>query len=64
MNKNQEKIKAALERIERAVEGINSNGDWLKFLYFQFRFYNYSIGNAMLIFLQHPERSKIKGQVV
>ena len=51
MNKNQEKIKAALERIDNALDGINSDEDWLEFLYFQSQFYNYSFGNAMLIFL-------------
>lgn len=61
MNENQEKIKAALERIDSAVESINSNEDWLKFLYFQSRFYTYLFGNAMLFYLQNSEASYVKG---
>lgn len=61
MSKNQEKIKQALDRIENAVESINTNEDWLKFLSFQSLFYNYSFGNAMLIYSQNPEASYVKG---
>ena len=61
MNKNQEKIKAALERIEDCLDAINTNEDWLKYLCFQSKFYNYSFGNAMLIYSQNPEASYVKG---
>lgn len=61
MNKNQEKIKTALERIDSALASINSDEDWLKYLCFQSRFYNYSFGNAMLIYSQNPEASYVKG---
>ena len=53
MSKNQEKIKAALNRIEDSLAAINTDEDWLKFLSFQAQFYNYSFGNAMLIFSQN-----------
>lgn len=61
MNNNQEKIKAALERIEDCLETINTDEDWLQFLAFQSLFYNYSFGNAMLIYSQNPEASYVKG---
>jgi len=61
MSKNQEKIKAALESIENSLEAINTNEDWLKYLSFQSLFYNYSFRNAILIFLQNPEASYVKG---
>lgn len=61
MNNNQEKIKAVLERIENALVGINSNEDWLKYLYFQSQFYNYSFGNTILIYTQNPQASYVKG---
>lgn len=61
MNKNQEKIKAALDCIESCLQAINTNEDWLKFLSFQSLFYNYSFGNAMLIYSQNPEASYVKG---
>ena len=61
MNKNQEKIKAALTRIEQSLQAINTNEDWLKFLSFQSLFYNYSAQNAILIWSQNPEASYVKG---
>ena len=61
MSKNQEKIKAALERIEDSLQAINTDEDWLKFISFQAQFYNYSFGNAMLIFSQNPNATYVKG---
>ena len=61
MSKNQEKIKAALERIDTGLATINTDEDWLKFLSFQAQFYNYSFGNAMLIFSQNPNATYVKG---
>ena len=61
MNKNQEKISAALDRIEEGLATINTDMDWLQFLYFQSRFYNYSFGNTMLIYLQNPQARYVKG---
>lgn len=61
MNKNQEKIKAALERIDTGLATINTDEDWLNFLSFQAQFYNYSFGNAMLIFSQNPNATYVKG---
>lgn len=60
-NKNQEKIQAALDRIEEGLATINTDEDWLHFLAFQSLFYNYSFRNAMLIYLQNPEASYVKG---
>lgn len=61
MSNNQERIKAALERIDNALASINSNEDWLKYLYFQSQFYNYSFGNTILIYTQNPQASYVKG---
>ena len=61
MSKNQEKIKAALNRIEDCLATINTDEDWLKFLSFQAQLYNYSFGNAMLIFSQNPNATYVKG---
>ena len=61
MSKNQEKIKAALERIDKGLATINTDEDWLNFLCFQAQFYNYSFGNAMLIFSQNPNATYVKG---
>lgn len=61
MSKNQEKIKAALNRIEDSLQAINTDKDWINFLCFQAQFYNYSFGNAMLIFSQNPNATYVKG---
>ena len=61
MSKNQDKIKAALDRIDDSLETINTNEDWLKYLRFQSLFYNYSYGNTILIYSQNPEASYVKG---
>ena len=59
--KNTEKVKAALDRIERGLATINTDEDWLMFLHFQSSFYHYSFGNAMLIFMQNPEATYVLG---
>lgn len=61
MNKNQEKIKAALKKIDESLETISTDEDWLKYLYFQSKFYNYSFGNTMLIYFQNRNASYVKG---
>lgn len=57
----QEKIKAALEQIEEGIAAIDTDTDWLQFLAFQSKFYNYSVGNTMLIYRQNPNASFVKG---
>ena len=61
MSKNQDKIKAALERIEDCLATINTDKDWLKYLSFQSLFYNYSFGNTILIYSQNPNATYVKG---
>ena len=61
MNKTQSKINEALAKIDEGLEQINTNEEWLNFLAFQSMFYNYSFGNTMLIYLQNPNASYVKG---
>ncbi len=61
MSKNQDKIKAALQKIDDSLAAISSDEDWLKFLHFQSQFYTYSFGNAMLIFAQNPNATYVCG---
>ena len=58
---NADKIKTALEDIDTGLATINTNEDWIHFLSFQAQFYNYSFGNAMLIFMQRPDATYVKG---
>ena len=61
MKQNQDKIKEILERMEQSLEAIHTNEDWLQFLVFQSKFYQYSFRNTMLIYAQNPEASYVKG---
>lgn len=61
MGKNQEKIEAALARIDEGMEHISTDKDWMGFLAFQSKFYSYSFRNAMLIYHQKPEATFVKG---
>lgn len=58
---NTDKIKTALEAIDIGLATINTNEDWIHFLSFQAQFYNYSFGNAMLIYTQRPDATYVKG---
>lgn len=58
---NVEKIKTALNNIDKGLATININEDWMNFLKFQSLFYQYSFGNTILIFLQKPEATYVKG---
>ena len=61
MSKNQDKIKAALERIDTCLATIDTNEDWLNYLSFQSLFYNYSFGNTILIYSQNPQATYVRG---
>ena len=52
---------SALDRIDNAVENINTDADWLAFLSFSSKFYNYSARNTLLIYAQNPQASYVKG---
>ena len=58
---NANKVKTALEAIDKGLATINTDEDWLHFLTFQSQFYNYSFGNAMLIYTQRPDATFVKG---
>ena len=58
---NADKIKTALDMIDTGLATINTNEDWIHFLSFQAQFYNYSFGNAMLIYIQRPDATYVKG---
>lgn len=61
MNKNQEKTKEALAKIETALQNIHTGADWLQYLAFQAKFYRYSARNALLIRSQNLEARYAKG---
>lgn len=54
-------VQAAYEQLEQALENIDSNEEWLKYLSFQAKFYNYSFSNMIMIFNQMPLASYVAG---
>ncbi len=56
-----DKVKSAFEQISEAIENINSDEDWLQYLEFNSRFYHYSARNILLIYMQKPDASFVKG---
>lgn len=56
-----DKIKAALDTVEQGLATINSNEDWIRYLSFQSRFYQYSYNNTILIMMQRPDATYVKG---
>ncbi len=61
---NMDKIKAALNTVEKGLATINSNEDWLRYLAFQSKFYNYSYNNTVLIMMQRPDASWMQIKIV
>ncbi len=57
----QEKVKNVFDQIAAAIENINTDADWLKYLEFNSKFYNYSARNILLIYMQKPDASFVKG---
>lgn len=57
----QDKIKEAITLVEEGLASIATDSEWLNFLKFQSLFYQYSYSNAILIYLQNPEATYVKG---
>ena len=57
----QDKIKEAITLVEEGLASIATDSEWLNFLKFQSLFYQYSYSNTILIYLQNPEATFVKG---
>ena len=57
----QERTEALTAEIEKAVEGMDSDANWLAWLDTMSKFHNYSINNQILIKLQNPTSSRVAG---
>ena len=57
----QDKIKEAITMVEEGLVSIATDSEWLNFLRFQSLFYQYSYSNTILIYLQNPEATFVKG---
>lgn len=57
----QDKIKEAIALVETGLQSISTDSEWLTFLKFQSLFYQYSYSNTILIYLQNPEATFVKG---
>ena len=56
-----DKLKAAHDKLQAAVEEIVSGDDWQRMLKVASKFHNYSFNNQLLIFLQRPEATQVAG---
>lgn len=61
MDKDKEKVKNAIARIEQGLDAISTDADWRQYLEFQSKFYTYSYGNTLLIYSQNPRATYVKG---
>jgi hypothetical protein len=56
-----DKLQAAHERLQRAVESIVSGEDWARMLKVASKFHKYSFNNHLMIFAQQPEATQVAG---
>lgn len=61
MKNNNERINQALNSVDKYLQNIDTNKDWIDYLRFQSKFYNYSAQNTILIMSQFPEASYVAG---
>lgn len=57
----QDRIKTAIESISQGLAAIETSDDWIKYLAFNSKFYNYSYNNIILIMMQRPNASYVAG---
>ncbi|SDW97747.1 protein of unknown function [Alicyclobacillus hesperidum] len=56
-----EKVKAAMERLEQGLETLLNSDEWRKFLQFQAMFHRYSFANTLLIMNQNHDATFVAG---
>lgn len=61
MSKNMDKIKEAMNTISTGLASIDSDSEWLRYLTFTSRFFNYSYNNIILIMMQCPNATYVAG---
>lgn len=60
-NETIDKVKEAYDLIEQGIKNITNSEDYKKFLQFSSRFYNYSLNNQLLIWIQKPNATFVAG---
>lgn len=56
-----DKLKAAHDKLQAAVEEIVTGDDWQRMLKVASKFHNYSFNNQLMIFLQRPDATHVAG---
>lgn len=56
-----DKLKAAHDKLQEAVDEIVTGDDWQWMLQVAARFHNYSSNNQLMIFLQRPDATVVAG---
>lgn len=56
-----DKVKAYMEELDRKVESMDNDEDWLAYLSFVAKFHHYSLSNQLLILIQRPDATRVAG---
>lgn len=56
-----DRLQAAHDKLQKAVESIVSGEDWQRMLRTASKFHSYSFNNQLLIFLQRPDATRVAG---
>ena len=58
---SEDKTQEIMEKLEKGIKETLESEKWKNFLQVQSQFHNYSFNNAMLIFLQRPDATRVAG---
>lgn len=56
-----ERLKALTDKLESGISDIFESGQYAEYLSVMSKFHHYSFGNAMLIFMQRPDATRVAG---
>lgn len=61
MNNAKKSLEDIIEKLETGIKDVMTSDRFAEWLKFASSFHKYSFGNAMLIFLQNPKATMVKG---
>lgn len=61
MQTQSDRMRAAHQRLTKAVESIVTGDDWARMLKVAAKFHHYSLNNQLMIFLQRPDATRVAG---
>lgn len=61
MEDKKDKIKELAQKLEKGIKDVFTSERWKQYLSTAAKFHNYSYGNAMIIWLQRPDATRVAG---